>query len=288
VSSSFRRILRSLRREVRSPEHAALFEEARGRHPVLARHHTVLSVLGALADERRSAYAEKEALTRALVAEHQRGEGSFWASVLLVAYYPMLSRLRHRIYGDALTGDDLDQLVLASFLSVVADFPLDRYRDRTALRLRQQTERRVFAAVRAEQREQELVQRAEPEDLERAAERSWPETRPEPGGAPASPEEAADIVVFLVEHAGPMLDAESFELVTATLVCGRRIPRYLERAHPDLDPEERKRLYQRVKRRHSRLLRRLRPALAHLRCPRTEADGLCLFGGTSPTKESTK
>ena len=124
MSNTFRQMIRSLRGEVFSRRNALLFDEARTRHDALDRHTTIASVLGVLDDERRLAYVEKEALTRALVAEQQATPSSYWSAVLLLAYYPMLSRLRHRIYGDSVASCDLDQIVITTFLSVVAGFPL--------------------------------------------------------------------------------------------------------------------------------------------------------------------
>ena len=272
---SFRRLFKDLRAEVRASRHDASFADARRRHPAFRDHHTINSVLGVLSDERRKPYAEKEALTRALVAEQQSSPSSFWAAVLLVAYYPMLSRLRHRIWGDTIPDEDLDQLVVTSFLAVVADFPLDAKHDRTALRLRQRTERRVFRAVRHEQDERQLFRPVRPETFEELDRPQWPDVRDESHRGPRNAAEAADVISLLVECAGDMLDGETFDMVTATLVCGRRIPAFLDRLDPKLPPDERTKVYQRIKRRHSRALKRIRPLLEHLRCPCGDDEGLC-------------
>lgn len=273
--NSFRQLFSGLRAEVRAPRNQPLFDQARRRHEAFASHDAIVSVLGVLAGDGQSRYAEKEALTRALLAEHQASPSAFWASVLLVAYYPMLSRLRHRIYGDALPGEDLDQLVVTSFLSAVADYPLDAAIDRTAMRLRQRTERLVFRVVCEEQDGRQVFRPTPPEDFEDVERTDWPETRPNGDGRPLNPGDAADAVSLLVEHAGRLLDGEAFDLVTATLICGHRIAAYVEAVLPDMTGDERRRLYQRIKRRHSRTLKRIRPALAHLRCPCGEALGLC-------------
>ena len=273
--STFRRMFAGLRAEVRSAQHARRYDDARKRQPALDDHDGIASVLGILADDRAGNYAAKEALTRALIAEQQTRPSAFWAAVVLVAYYPMLSRLRHRIYGDALPSEDLDQLVITSFLSVLAEYPLDEGLDRTAMRLRQRTERQVFRVIRDEQEERQRFRPAEPQHLEEAEHAPWPETRRNGTRAPRNPIDTADAVTMLVEQAGGLMDGETFDLVTATLVCGRRITSYLDRAAPDVDPDERRRIYQRIKRRHSRAMARIRPALEHLRCPCDDAEGLC-------------
>ena len=288
MSSTLRQTIRSLRAEVLSPRHAPLFEAARERNDAFEPHHTIASVLGTLADERREAYPHREALTRALIAEQQSAPSSFWAATLLLAYYPMLSRLRHRIYGDTLPDPDLDQIVITTFLTVVAEFPLDEKRDRTAMRLKQRTQRGVFRILREDQRHQELVRFTDLERIEVADELGWPGVRDKPRSGPRNPKDAADAVSLLLEHAGDMLDGECFDLVTATLICGRRIPGYVSRLAPRLNGDERRRLYQRIKRRHSRALARLRPALEHLRCPHPDRDGLCQCEDASSPEESAE
>jgi hypothetical protein len=286
MSNKFRKLIRSLRGEVLSESHAELFNQARDRHEVLAQHSTIASVLGILDDERRAAYTEKEALTRALIVELQQSDSSFWPALLLLAYYPMLSRLRHRIYGDSIQRSDLDQIVIAEFLAVAADFPLDTKRDRIALRLRQRTERRVFRNLREEQTLQDVVLLVSPRELQRFGTTEWPTTPSNVHPEPQTPKNAATAVAMLVEYGGDILDGECFELVTVTSICGRRIREYLLRVAPDLEEKDHIREYQRIKRRHSRAIARLRPVLDHLRCPRKEADRLCLFGQESEPKEA--
>lgn len=270
--SRFRQMFKGLRAEVRSPTHSRAFEAARSRHGALSHHESIASVLGVLSTEGN--YEEKEALTRAMLRELQERPGSFWSAALLVAYYPMLSRLRHGIRGDAILGDDLDQLVVTSFLTVARDYPLDAALDRTAMRLRQRTRRQVFRVLCTEQDERELFRYAPP-DVEERDQVRWPEAKPSGEPPPRNPIDTADAVALLVEHAGDQLDGETFDLVTATLICGRRIGAYLDGAIPDLEGRERTRVYQRIKRRHSRALARIRPALEHLRCPGDVAAALC-------------
>jgi hypothetical protein len=288
MSDSFGQMIRSLRDEVFSERNAPSFVDAQHRHEALERHSTIASVLGVLDDERPAAYAEKEALSRALIAELQARKTSFWSAVLLLAYYPMLSRLRHRIYGDSIPRCDLDQFVIATFLSVVADFPLDEKQDRVAMHLRQRTQRRVFRCLREDQRRQDAVLLAVPEDLERVEATDWPATTPNGERGPQNPKDAASVVSLLVEHGGDILDGECFDLVTATSICGRRISEYLERGAPELARDDRPREYQRIKRRHSRAVARLRPLFEHLRCPHGDADLLCPCRQESEPKEASR
>lgn len=271
----------ALRVEVRAERNQKRFEEAKKHQLELRDHETVLSVLAVLGDESALRYAEKEALTRGLLREHKRRPHPFWNAVLVVAFYPMLARLRGRIYGDALPGDELDQIVLSAFLEVVRGFPLSQRRDRTCMYLRQMTQREVFKQVRAEQRELEQVRPDDPEDVTRLLSdletlghaSSWPETKPEPKRR-RDPKENAALVSFLVERAGHILDGDKLELVVATLVRGELLTAYVDRVYPTQSSSERRQTYQRIKRRHSRAIARLREVLADLRgeesCPQPE------------------
>ena len=259
---SLRRTIEHLRRDVLSPRHARRFGAARRRHEALAAYEGFQSVLEALAASSPD-YGEAEALSRVLLAEHQAAPGSGWSSALIVAYAPMLSRVRRSIRGDAMAPEDLDQLVLTSFLSFASEYRLQEWRDWTAVRLRQHTRRRVFKVLEAEQEAQRRVELAPPEALEDVAPPPVPEDRPR--RRPTNATDAADAVWFLVSFIGDRLDGETVDLLAATLVCGRSLPRFFAELLSDLPDEERRRTYQRVKRRHSRFVASLRPALTPLR-----------------------
>jgi hypothetical protein len=286
VIMSIREIGSALRAEVGAKRNQKRFEAAKQHQPELLEHETVLSVLAVLGDGSKGCYAEKEALTRALLCECKREPHPFWNAVLCVAYYPMLARLRWRIRGDAIDPDDLDQIVISAFLEVVRDFPLSRRPDRTCMFLRQKTERRVFKRVRTEQRDLDRVRPDDPANISRSQARlealglpaRWPETEPDPERWPDPIERAAQ-VSFLAKHAGDVLDGDKLELVATTLVQGEVIRTYVDRVHPSESPLDRRRAYQRIKRRHSRTIARIREALGELR-----ADLACLKSRVAPTE----
>lgn len=277
---SLRSLKAAMRREVRSVSNFQRFDQARTRHPALADHETVMSVLAMLNDESRERQGHRNMITRALVREQQEHPHPFWSSVLLVAYFPMLSRLRGRIYGDALCANDLDQLVITAFLEIVQGFPVEHRKDWISVRLRQATQRRVFRKLRHEQRELERICPTEPgvllgweqELLDQQRHRAWPDTRP-PKKRPPEPKECAELVDFLVEQVGDAIRADKLEPVIATLIRGQRLRAYVDQVYPDLEPSERQRAYERIKRRHSRTMARLREVLADSRCPRTDPAG---------------
>ena len=124
MMAKLRRLFAALEAEIRLPANAKPWSTAQARHPVLNRVATIHSVLAILGDTGNNALRYKDILTRALIAEHKRNPGAFWTAALLLAYSPMLYRLRGRIMGDAFSSDDLDQLVISAFLDVVKQFPL--------------------------------------------------------------------------------------------------------------------------------------------------------------------
>jgi len=190
--------------------------------------------------------------------------------------------LRHRLVSDSMTKADLDQLVLTAFLDVIASFSLTQYTDRTCMLIRQTTKRRVFKLLSTEQSEQEKVRPAHLQDLARREEMlanllngddfdeehqlRWPDTSP-PKKRPLSRDEQNRLVDFLVEHVGDELEEDRLNLVIATQIRGERLSHVVRRLYPELCDRDRQRTYQRIKRRHSRALVRLRELLSDLYCP---------------------
>jgi len=264
----------ALRRQVKAAMNSELFDAAKERHPVLAGHESLLSVLEALGAPGRCPVAERDALVRALIAEQQREPRPLWATVLLVAFQPMLRRLRGRLVCSALAGQDLDQLVVAAFLETVATFPLDRQGAPTLLCVRQLTARWIFRRLALEQREQALVCTIEHADLleleqrryDEQCERRWPELMAQ-GGAPPDPDQRAQLEAFLVGLLGDRLEPGCLRLVIATLVYGERLRSLVKRTCPALPPAELDREQARLKRRHSRTIATMRGLLADLRGP---------------------
>ncbi len=260
----------ALKTEVRSEKNVSRFNEAKTRHPALASHQTVYSVLAVLGDDSDRGYAAKEALTRALVAEYQQRPHGFWAAVLLAAYYPMLSRLRGRIFGDAVAPDDLDQVVVTAFLDVLYAFPLAAKRDRICMYLRQMTQRAVFRHVREVQQEQGRIVCAAPEELTEFGPVEWPEPRG-PRGRPTPERGEADALAsLLLQSVGHEVCAAKLDLVIATVLRGERLRAYVDRTEAGRPEEDRERIYQRLKRQRTRTLERLQAVLGRRFCPRQE------------------
>ena len=255
MSDFFGHLLSLLRVEALSPRHQSVYVAARTRWPALARHATLESVLVALADAREETYPEREVLTRALVAEMQASSSPAWTATLVSAYAPMLRRLRRRLLGNAVPREDLDQLVLATFLSVARAFPLSRWSDWTAARLRQQTAREVFRVLRKERAEQHDTY-----SQEQLAEWLPDARRTTPAESPRRPSLRHSFMrrdAVLVHLAKASLPRSDVEVLMATVVRREKLRVYASRL-VEGDTAEVERVYQRLKRQRTRLMQRLR------------------------------
>lgn len=251
MSHGLRTVVEGLRRAALAVP-PRTFAAAAVRQPLLADHANMTAVLNALDDERAETYPQRDALTRALVAEHQHSNDSVWSAALVVAYFPMLCRLRNRIVCDAIPRDELDQVVLTAFLSAVNDLNDRERSDRIALRLRQRTERQVFAFLRDEREHQLPADIGERDQLEA-------ELRELHRESPTNDAAFALSRVFEKAAAAGLSD-HALESLTGPIAQREQLSQIVARNGP-ADGVSRNRLYQRLKRRHSRALKRLRDLL---------------------------
>lgn len=231
---------------------ARVYAAGAARRAVLACHADVGAVWTALVDDREETYPARDALTRALVVEHRSSGHPLWASMLTVAYYPMLSRLRHRLVSDRLPREELDQLVLTAFVVAIAELPTHEEVDRIAMRLRQRTARQVFASLRKERGEEHAG--PDPEELTAGDEQLHGRCED------ATDHARLDLALLLERAAAQGIAPGGLDVIDATIVRRERLRSYVARTTPD-DAVARERTYQRLKRQRSRALRRLRTLL---------------------------
>jgi hypothetical protein len=157
MSDGFTKTFDFLRQEVHANS-SRHFGEAQSHHPCLAEYPNLKSVLEVIRTAVLENWPERERLARAILAEYQRTHFPYWGAVLLVLFYPMLRRLRNKVHDAPLGSDDLDQLVIASFLGVIASFSPLKCPYLVALRLRQRTQGVVFGVLKREAAVCELTQ----------------------------------------------------------------------------------------------------------------------------------
>ena len=260
----FQKMFEQIRHEAMSPKHLPLFDAARKRHAALERYGSVVTVVGLLGNQDPAQIDRKAGLFRAFIIEQQAQPSPLWTSLSLLACFPFLARLRARIVADDMPPDELDQLVMMAFVDVVATFPTKRHTDLPFLRVRRETEHKVFRQIAQRRRELSMEQLTDPSALECLGEPPlWHETEEDGKRREASEsDEIAAAVSLLVEHGSDVLDANNFELVTSTPLCGRTIRSYVQSQTSDLSADEVTRLRDNAKRRHSRAIARLRKKMA--------------------------
>jgi hypothetical protein len=214
---------------------------------------TVLAVLADTSDER---YAERDALALALIREQQRAPSGLWTSALLIAFTPMLLRLRGRIAGNVAQRDELDLLVVEVFLEVVQQYAAGRPAGRTALYLRQDSQRAVFRALNLEQARADANTEfvVDGMDLCVLGDHVASEIAPE-----AEEEDRQEMRMLLRERAALHVPVERLEILEATYVWRESLGELVARRHPELDARARHAVYERLKRERQRTIAKLRP-----------------------------
>ena len=256
-------------REVLSTSNNDVFRDAQSRQTALAAHDHISSVLGSLGSASSSMH-ERDELVRALLYEYQRTGRPLWSGALTLAFLPLLHTLLARTVGDDLPAEDLDQIVSASFLEVVASFPLPKFVGQTVIELKRRTWKRIVAQLKAERHERDLVDVMDPEDLLSLDPSIWPVTDRRRRSRFDDNDEDGVLKDLLVELAGAVLSRADIDLLAATNLRGRRLSIYVAALYADATQTERTRAYARLKRARSRAIAKLRPLVDGLCCPHSE------------------
>ena len=217
----------------------------------------VASILDSFADGSQENYPRREELTRAIVVKHQHERHNpLWGSLLVIAYYPMLSCLRHSLICQNLSCDDLDQIVIMAFLTVIAKIKSPKKAKRLPFDLRQRTRRLVFAMLRDEWREQldeptsEVLALIQASRLQSLRVEKTSRQR----------EELSKVLCHL-ENKAKGIQPDKLAVIDATVLRSQTLREYVDgRVAPDVvsNSPDYKREYQRLKRCRTRTVRWLR------------------------------
>ena len=254
-------IIAGLKEEVVSKRGARLFEMAKKEHPVLKDHAKVEEMLAMLDRDDPNDYPAKEAIIRVILTQHREGHDSFWSSLLIVVFGRMLCRLRGRVQPDDFDSDELDQMVLVSFLTAIKRVHLGNDH-RLCMYIRQMTGRRFFNWLLEECQRRELVAFIEPVALSQNAPSAWPvpgmikRTRARRLKHDAG--EVEEMIDLLKARVGNAVDPKKLELVIATAIQGEKLRNYVRRLHGNSDQAALERTYQRVKKQRNRTIAQLR------------------------------
>jgi hypothetical protein len=213
------------------------FEAARSRHTVLADYETPASLALALRPGAALSGRARERMIAALVEENHLAPQPLWQSLLLVAFEPLLLKLRKKLGTPR--DEDADQRVFEAFLVTVRAVRAGVY---TTLGIAWGTEARLTS------REELEVERVEYNDeIQPAA----------PFGAPADRKlEVSQLLDAIeAEHGRDVVLA-----IVAMEIGGETLPEYVDRVHPNASCEERARIHGRLGDARESALRSLREA----------------------------
>lgn len=210
---------------------SAAFERGRAKHAVLAAYATPEAACAAVRPGSSLTASERERLLTALVEENQAAPAPLWQALLLVAFEPMLVRLR--VKRGAPRDEDLDQALLLAFTDGLRAVRAGAY---TILGVRWATEARFAASSRAP------LETAEYDDDIHAG----PQLR-----AAADKQIEASEVIAMIEARG---GRELVEAIVATEVGDEQLTDYVARVYADRDQRERERVYHRLLRERDAVL----------------------------------
>jgi hypothetical protein len=135
------------------PADPPAFEHARARRPALAPFGSPREIVSALEAISPLPLRDRYAIVAAIVLEHQEAPRPIWASVLLVAFAPMLLDLRKRLGRDE--DEDRDQNVLAAFLEAMKGIRVGTAAEFATAALQRRTWRGAISQRRADRVEDE-------------------------------------------------------------------------------------------------------------------------------------
>ena len=203
----------------------------------------------------------RSAVTAAMIAEAQRGEGSTWSALLMLAYFPGLLRIRATMKPSAGLGrDELNALLVECFLETVSTLPLATQGRLAVVNLILGTRKSAWQHLA---RETARADREEP--LPDAADDLLSGNYPSPERLALAreaerilqPERIRDWLEELLRDE----TEDDLLLVLGTHATGKPLIDWVREQHPHLGGDELVREYGRLRRRRSRLLQRLRDRL---------------------------
>ena len=229
---------------------SASFESARARRPELASFASILDVLEALESRSNTSDERRHAIVAELVREHRATKSAMWSKALVVAFYPAMQALRARLALGGVGLEEIDQVIVTGFLNAIAALPEKALGHFAAFRICRRMERYVFRFLASERGFRRLTTSAHEDDTA---------VVPQVVGDGPDPTAYDRVALgFLLRCAGKHgVSPSTLALLEVTAFEGTSLSALAKQIEPH-DAHTRKRLYERLKRRRSRALRRLR------------------------------
>jgi hypothetical protein len=246
-SSLLKSTIAHLQSDLARPAFARVYADARARHGALHPYASPAEVLSALRSTSSLSLAERDVVVSALVAECQRTNHRLWQALLLVAFEPMLTRIRMQIAQTR--SDDFDQRVLVAFYGALTVVRPGRF---LALALRRATQRLLFPSINVARRE--------------AKNESFDEETQSPELFSADVSTRAAEVIRIIEATG---GTELREAMLATRGTDETLRAYVARTHP---PKEQSAAYERLWRARNAVEQQLRAGFRSNPAPEAEPE----------------
>lgn len=248
----------ALNRQVRSKETTHHFQAARERHPALQPFGDAEAAIAFLNDNDPARRPDRSAVTRSMVEEVQARGPTCWSAILMVAYFPGLLRIRGALQRKGgLSREDLDWLVIESFIEVAGRMPLETQGRLAVVNLVLGTRKAVFEQLRREWRRREVDR-----PFEGPIDELLTSTAPSPEKVllrrDIDRHLSPDRIRAWVRYACKDEPEDDLLLVLGTYASGTPLITFVRERWADADSGELLRHYERCRRRRSRLLDRLR------------------------------
>jgi hypothetical protein len=214
------------------------YAEGRDRHPALAPYESVASLLRAMDRGSPLSLAEQDAVMGAVLDEMRCNRSSLWQSILVVAFAPLLVRLRRNMRRPGCA--DIDQRVLMAFVEGARALEQRQY---VVRHLHLSLRRRLFSEGRREHRSRDL----EIFDDETYAADVFGKDRDRKV-------EAAEVARALEAQLGE----ELCDALIERYASGESLREYIARTRADLGSRDRLRLCDRLLRQERKEIRKLR------------------------------
>ncbi len=249
-------VRKNLLRRVSSISAQGELWEATQRRPALQGFEAPLEVVEYLQGTQHWQADQRSAVTAALIAEAQSCRHPLWCALLILSFFPHLCRLRGAI--GRVTGikpRELDQWVLSCFVSSVGRFPLATQGARAVVNLAMNSRKAVLQSIAKEQDWRDSTT-----ELDESARQEVADEGPTPeeqllAQDEAAARETAQEDFWTALEAGP---EDQMLLILGTSFSNKPLIDWVREQHPLVSEPDFVRLYQRYRRRRSRLIQRLR------------------------------
>ena len=251
-------------RETTSEQTSPIFQAARMRRPALAAFDGLESVIAFLNSRDENEADRRSEVTAALIAEAQTSGQSLWFAALLRAFFPVLAKLHRSIStGNDETDQERSLLVCESLIDAVAAFSLKTQARYAVANLTRNTRRLVMRTLATEGRRD-----AGECELEEDTELPDRETE-DPVDALVERERSRFALSnSFHEWLADICDGAMLALI-GTYASGKPLIDHVREMHPEAGPEKFQTLYEKYRRRRSRIIQRIRRKLKD-GCPKAD------------------